>query len=279
MRGERRPLSRAPAQRPFRIVGRSVEGPGKVRLRLAGDTGGTPGTAAARSVPGQYWVLPAHGGARIPVVDVTPAGNGSGEDASLIEVLTLWVPCGPPVGAVGERLEVRGPLGKGWNLERVTGKDVLVIAWDGGLPLTRPVIERAGGGRVRVWAGGTAPGSGGGSPWPELANATIEADGLPDMAAAARTAAFDPARSAALLAGPLPMARSAAAVLVERGMPASSIQVAVHSMLRCASGTCGRCRISTPYGSLRACHDGPVLPYDRLAGTGERQPSAGGGEE
>ena len=41
-----------------------------------------------------------------------------------------------------------------------------------------------------------------------------------------------------------------------------SVFVSVERNMKCAIGLCGHCQL----GSMFACHEGPVVPYDRVAG-------------
>jgi anaerobic sulfite reductase subunit B len=262
--------------RPYRVVARRSERPGEMTLTLASDAAvasGPAGDPITPARPGQYWVLHTAAGAKVPAVDVTLPGAVPADGGVMAEVATLRVPCGSPVGRIGERVAVRGPLGTGWNTEATEGRDLLVVAWEAGLALLRPVIERAvsGGGRfrrVRVWAGGHTWAAIGcrseWSRWSGRAGVTIGASQTLTMNAAATEARFDPTDSVALLAGPLPMTRVTAEALTRRGLPAARIQVAAHPLIRCGTGRCGHCQISAAHGVLRACQDGPVLRYDRL---------------
>lgn len=278
------------APRPYRIVDRRPEGPGEVTLMLAPESpmaygpAGDPLPSSGEAAPGQYWVLHTASGANVPAADVTFAAAASVGTDVVAEVSTLRVPCGPPLGGVGERIGMRGPLGTGWDIEAAVGRDLLVITWETGLALLRPVIERAIAvgrrfGRVRVWAGGRTwqaiPYQREWSRWSGRAGVTVGVSPTLTMAAAAAEARFDPADCVALLAGPLPMMRDTAEALTRRGLPAARIQLAVHPLIRCGTGRCGRCQIDAARGVLRACQDGPVLRYDRLAA---REPAPGGAD-
>jgi len=259
------------APRPYRIVDADSVAPGEMTLTLApipSPDAGLPGDG--RQEPGQYWILHTPRGAQIPVVPTMTTGAQR-------EVTTLRVPCEPPIGRVGDRVGLRGPLGRGWDLQGAPGRDLLVVAWEAGLKLVRPVLEQAitqsrtgqGFSRIRVWAGGhtwaAIPYKREWNRWSGRAGVTVSASRTLTMAAAAHEVELDTASTLALLAGPPPMAVATAIALTHRGMPAADIQLATHSLLRCGNGRCGRCDITTPHGVVRACADGPVLRYDRLA--------------
>ncbi|MCA2183764.1 hypothetical protein [Nonomuraea cavernae] len=267
MPGDERDRRWATAPRPHRVVERRTDGPGRVTLSL---TPASPPKAGAdrpatRPLPGQYWVLDLEGGVQVPAVDVTDLTEACGD--AVVQVTTLRVPCGQTMGVVGDLIEVRGPMGAGWDLESVTGRDLVLIGWDTGVALLSPLVEQAearGVRSVRMWAGGcerwlSRP------EWRDLAGRDgVRLSPGPDMSAAAGELDLDPGNTIALVAGPWPMACDTARALIDRGLPAASVQLAAHSFLRCGNRRCGRCRLAPSGGVLRACLDGPVLAYDRI---------------
>ncbi|MEU8247738.1 hypothetical protein [Nonomuraea sp. NPDC048916] len=260
MPGDERDRRWATAPRPHRIVDLRADGPGRLTLSLS--AAGVAGPPAPRALPGQYWVLDLAGDVRVPAVDVT---YGPGD--TLVRMTTLRVPCGLSMGTVGDLVEVRGPMGAGWDLESAAGRDLVLIGWDTGVSLLRPLIEQADDlavRSVRLWAGGCArwvsrP------EWRDLATREgVRLSPGPAMTAAADELDLDTGNTVALLAGPWPMACDTAKALIGRGLPTASVQLAAHGLLGCGNRRCGRCRLDDPGGALRACLDGPVLRYDRI---------------
>ncbi|GAB2838965.1 hypothetical protein GCM10022221_43090 [Actinocorallia aurea] len=267
-------LTRRTAPRGYRIVDRYAEAPGELTLVLAPEgsdgpaAGGTDGRSPVPPAAGRFWVLHTAAGQRLPVADVSTRRlhtDGTTAESSLVEVRALRVPCGPRACQVGEVVGLSGPRGLGWDLDGAAGLDLLVVGWERGLGLLRPVVERAlaESGRyreLRVWAAGavwSAAGDGGRCEAPATG---LLAPGGPD----APSLHFDPSATVALLAGPLAAATAAAADLHAQGVPAERIQVAAHELLRCGTGRCGGCREEAAAGPVRVCADGPVLRYDRL---------------
>jgi NAD(P)H-flavin reductase len=72
---------------------------------------------------------------------------------------------------------------------------------------------------------------------------------------------FDPARTAVLMCGPEIMMRLGAPILIDRGIPATSIYVSLERHMECGIGLCGHCQM----GPYFLCKDGPVMRYDRVA--------------
>ncbi|WP_344452562.1 hypothetical protein [Actinocorallia aurantiaca] len=274
------------APRPYRIVDRYAELPGEMTLVLVPDGPGSgsggrgagrdaaePAEGSAEPAPGRFWVLHTESGMRIPAADVSTRpllSDGQVGESSLVELRALRVPCGPGSCRIGDRVGLAGPRGNGWDLDRAAGGELLVLGWDSGLGLLRPVVERAlaGAGRyrsLRVWAAGAvwsaAPEGAGGRPVPTGVVSPVVDGPLPPG-----ELVFDPVSAVALLAGPLRLALATARRLREQGMDAERIQVAAHELIQCGSGRCGRCLLETAEGPVRVCREGPVLSYDRLAG-------------
>lgn len=269
------------APRPYRIVDRYAELPGEMTLVLVPDGRDTgrgaaePAEAGAEPAPalGRFWVLHTESGMRIPAADVSTRpllSDGQVGESALVELRALRVPCGPGSCRIGDRVGLAGPRGNGWDLDRAAGGELLVLGWDSGLGLLRPVVERALAGSwryrgLRVWAAGAvwsaAPEGAGERPVPSGVVSPVVDGPLPSV-----ELVFDPVAAVALLAGPLRLALATARRLREQGMDADRIQVAAHELVQCGSGRCGRCLLETAEGPVRVCREGPVLSYDRLAG-------------
>ncbi|MBH0184424.1 MAG: hypothetical protein HP477_03100 [Nitrospira sp.] len=57
------------------------------------------------------------------------------------------------------------------------------------------------------------------------------------------------------------MMRLGAPILIDRGIPATSIYVSLERHMECGIGLCGHCQM----GPYFLCKDGPVMRYDRVA--------------
>ena len=73
-------------------------------------------------------------------------------------------------------------------------------------------------------------------------------------------AAFDPAKTVAMLCGPEIMMRFAAVDLAKAGVPPEAIHLSMERNMKCAIGRCGHCQFSSDF----VCKDGPVATWARL---------------
>jgi NAD(P)H-flavin reductase len=58
------------------------------------------------------------------------------------------------------------------------------------------------------------------------------------------------------------MMRFGVQALRARGVSDANVFVSLERNMRCAVGLCGHCQL----GPLLVCRDGPVFPYERVAG-------------
>ncbi|MBH0177625.1 MAG: Ni/Fe hydrogenase subunit gamma, partial [Nitrospira sp.] len=72
---------------------------------------------------------------------------------------------------------------------------------------------------------------------------------------------LDAAKTMVLMCGPEIMMRLGAPILIDRGIPATSIYVSLERHMECGIGLCGHCQM----GPYFLCKDGPVMRYDRVA--------------
>jgi NAD(P)H-flavin reductase len=73
-------------------------------------------------------------------------------------------------------------------------------------------------------------------------------------------ATFDPHNTVAMLCGPEVLMRHAANTLVDVGVPAGRIHLAMERNMKCAIGLCGHCQ----FGPTFICKDGPVMSYEMI---------------
>jgi NAD(P)H-flavin reductase len=177
----------------------------------------------------------------------------------------------------GDVFGVRGPYGVGWAVSDGVGEDVVIVAGGIGLAPLRPAVlevlaARQHFGRVSLLYGARTPDD-------VLFGAELElwaADADVDVAVTVDRAptswagqvglvtelipraAFNPARSLALVCGPEVMIRYVAAALAARGVPAGKIKLSLERNMRCGVGLCGHCQLR----EYLICVDGPVFPFD-----------------
>lgn len=225
--------------------------------------------------PGQFNMLYAFG--------VGEAAISISGDPGRTSVLTHTV---REVGAVtkalgrlssGDTVGVRGPFGQGWPVAAATGRDVVLVAGGIGFAPLRAVVyellaHRDRYGRIGLAYGARTPddilypGELDGwrtEGWMDVAvtvdRATEPWQGRVGVVTTSlKHLAYDPSETIAFLCGPEIMMRFVGAELLARGVPASSIHVALERNMKCGVGHCGHCQL----GPAFLCRDGPVFPFD-----------------
>jgi NAD(P)H-flavin reductase len=179
----------------------------------------------------------------------------------------------------GDELGIRGPYGRGWPLEAIRGKDIVIAT--GGLGCA-PVVgaieyifrRRSQYGTVKILHGVKTPrdllyrerfDAWGRHPDTQV----LLTSGQPDktwhdhvgvVTELFEQVSVDPARTVVLMCGPEIMMRLGASILIGRGLPAAAIHVSLERHMECGIGLCGHCQM----GPYFLCKDGPVMRYDRI---------------
>ncbi|OFX34265.1 MAG: Ni/Fe hydrogenase subunit gamma [Armatimonadetes bacterium RBG_16_67_12] len=173
---------------------------------------------------------------------------------------------------------VRGPYGSPWPVDRVTGKDVMVVAGGIGLAPLRPVLyhfvrHRSDYGRIQVLVGARVPADllylEDYDAWRARDIEVVVTVDRADETWKGRVGVVpilfyslrpDPRRTAIFTCGPEIMMRFVIYEALARRIPKESIYVSLERNMKCAIAFCGRCQ----YGPAFLCKDGPVLSYDRI---------------
>ncbi|MFL5643856.1 MAG: 4Fe-4S dicluster domain-containing protein [Chloroflexota bacterium] len=225
--------------------------------------------------PGQFVMaaLPAFSDAPISVSRFRPDGLD----------LTIRA-AGPATRALtrlerGETLGLRGPLGRGWPVDKMTGRDVVIVAGGIGLAPLRPLIDaclarREAIGTVRLFLGARSPSD-------RLfvdeigrlaASGHIEVEETVDRAGpdwlgrvGIVTQLFDRAtwdgrNAVAFICGPERMMQASSDVLFGRGIDVDRTWVTLERNMACGVGLCGHCQL----GRFFVCKDGPVFSLAEL---------------
>jgi len=230
--------------------------------------------AIAPPVAGQFTMLWAWGAGEVPI-SVSALVDGGRLVHTIRDVAGVTKTlCASKRGDV---LGVRGPYGRGWDVEAARGHDLVIVAGGIGLAPLRPVVhtvlaDRSAFGRVSLVVGSrteqellfraeldgwwhrheidvrtivdrSSPGWSG-----SVGVVTGELVGL----------SIDPTTTRAMVCGPEVMMRVVAQHLTDRGVAASAVEVSVERNMQCAVKTCGHCQV----GPFFACTDGPVLTWD-----------------
>ena len=180
---------------------------------------------------------------------------------------------------VGDSLGIRGPFGRGWPLDDIRGKDIVIVT--GGLGCA-PVVgaieyvfrRRSQYGNVNILHGVKTPhdllfrerfDAWRRQPDTQVLLTSDQPDKTWHYHVGVVTELFeqvavDPARTVVLMCGPEIMMRLGAPILMERGVPATAIHVSLERRMECGIGLCGHCQM----GPYFLCKDGPVMSYDRV---------------
>jgi len=187
---------------------------------------------------------------------------------------------------VGDKLGIRGPFGKGFDIEFLKGKDILFMCGGLGFAPLRSLINyvfehRADYGKVTVLYGCktsndllftdevrswcnqinieyylTVDKVSEGEQWDH--NVGVITTLIPKVD-------FNPDTTYAVVCGPPVMYRFVIKSLKERGVPEDHIIVSLERRMKCGVGKCGHCQINGIY----VCQEGPVFNYHETKGLPE----------
>ena len=252
-----------------RVVETCRETADTVTLALEPLTAGIPDVA-----PGQFNMLWACGVGEVPVSSSAASGQGlllhTIRDVGRVTHALCAVPAGGVIG-------VRGPFGRGWDIDGARGGDVVIIGGGLGLAPLRPVVHEVLQRRDEFASVSLVVGARTAADllfraeldrwWQDR---RISVRTIVDRPSAdwhgsigivtneLRRVAFDPLRTVAMVCGPEIMMRVATAHLSENGVPAPRILLSLERNMQCGIGLCGHCQLA----GLFTCVDGPVLSWD-----------------
>jgi NAD(P)H-flavin reductase len=181
----------------------------------------------------------------------------------------------------GDIVYLRGPYGKGWPIEEVKGKNVLLVAGGIGLPPLRPFIlyvkhHRAEFGKLEILYGARTPS--------DLiyrdrfdefrkikdTRLLLTVDALPegerwDYKVGVVTILFEdmnstPENTIVFTCGPEIMMKFVVKGLLERGFKPNQIYLSMERRMKCGIGKCGHCQLGPKF----VCKDGPVFLYAEI---------------
>ena len=176
----------------------------------------------------------------------------------------------------GDAVGVRGPFGSAWPVDKVKGKDVVIVTGGIGLAPLRPAVCHILGRREEI--GKFALLYGARTPRDILYREQLERwrskldlqvrvtvdNAGPDwygtvgvVTILIHKARFDPANTVAMVCGPEIMMRFTVQELIKEGMREEDIYVSMERNMKCAVGFCGHCQ----YGPHFICKDGPVFRF------------------
>ncbi len=226
-----------------------------------------------RPRPGQFTEIYIPGVGEAPVSVCGCAGNDTvAQTVRSVGVLTEYL----FRMKEGDLVGIRGPYGRGWPLEKMEGRDVLIVAGGIGLAPLRGVIQEVRDNRERYGKLSILYGS----RKPDLLLYRYEYDeyrAIPNsellitvdepgdgwdgrvgvVTKLIPESSVDRENSIALVCGPEIMMRFAVKALVENGFVESHIWLSMERRMKCGIGLCGHCQV----GPLFVCRHGPVFPY------------------
>lgn len=257
------------------VVARIQESPTIFTLQLRLDDASAQ--AAYRFAPGQFNMLylVGVGEVAISIMSDPEDRNGVGHTIRAVGRVTQGLAALQP----GDRVGLRGPFGRGWPLQEMGGRDVVLVL--GGLGCA-PVVSvihyilrrRERFGRLVIIQGVKHAED---LIWREQYDRWSKLPDTQVLVAADQGAAlwpwhvgrvtalfdlasFNPERAAAMMCGPEGMMRVAAEQLLARGLPESSLYLSMERNMQCAVGRCGHCQL----GGAFVCRDGPVFNWGEV---------------
>jgi len=182
---------------------------------------------------------------------------------------------------VGDLVQLRGPFGNGWPMEKAYGKNLIIVAGGIGMAPLRPVVyhvirDRNKFGRVFILYGArTVEDILYGKElkkWGSMQDIAVHLSVDEASPKAKRglhvgvvTTLFDlidsPMQdSVTFTCGPEIMMRFVTKQLLLKGQRSCDIFVSLERRMKCGIGHCGHCQIGAKY----VCKDGPVFPYSDI---------------
>jgi sulfite reductase subunit B len=179
----------------------------------------------------------------------------------------------------GQSMFVRGPLGKGFNLDKLRGHDILVVAGGIGLCPTRSLIQyildrRTEFKKFSLFFGARTPkdqlfledlADWRKSKDVDYHETVDKAEGTDWKGnVGVITTLFQKTKitpeTRAIICGPPIMYKFVIKELEKIGVPHNNVFVDLERRMKCGVGKCGHCQINDKY----VCFDGPVFSYDEI---------------
>lgn len=180
----------------------------------------------------------------------------------------------------GDVVGIRGPLGTGFDVKELFGKDILIVAGGLGIAPVRSLIqyildERARFGAFHLLYGARSPDEilfqEDLALWrksPDV-NFHVTVD-RPDEQWRGRSGVvttlfrelgkLDPVETMAVIVGPPVMFKFVLLEVLARGVPQANVYCSLERRMKCGVGKCGHCQV----GNVYVCLEGPVFRYSKL---------------
>ena len=184
----------------------------------------------------------------------------------------------------GATIGVRGPMGTGFPMEKMRGKDILFAPGGLGLAPARSLInqvldDRESFGRVIILYGARNPSEllfkDELEAWKTRSDVELHVTvDRPDDAWTGHVGVIttlfkditvNPRNTVAVTVGPPVMYRFVLMELLGKGIPETQIWLSLERRMKCGVGKCGHCQINNLY----CCQQGPSFSYDQIKGLEE----------
>lgn len=183
----------------------------------------------------------------------------------------------------GDQIGIRGPYGRPFEVEKLSGQDLLLISGGCGMAPLRSLIQYCEDrpetfGRITLLYGAKSPADrlfkqdlqawqdsqrfACGYTVDEAAGDACYGGNVGLITALIPPLAIDPARTVAAIVGPPVMYRFVIDELKKKGLGEEQIIVSLERQMRCGVGKCGHCSIEHLY----CCSDGPVFWLHEVSG-------------
>lgn len=181
----------------------------------------------------------------------------------------------------GDEVFVRGPYGRGYPMDQMRGKDLIIVGGGCGVAPLKSVIgfveeNHKEFGKLDIYLGFRNPGdvlfTRDQRGWKKRHRLNVSVDQAPPgvcyeghvgfVTEMLQEADLPKRNTAALLCGPPKMLGSCVEILRQKGFRDTQIYVSAERLMYCGVGRCCHCMIK----DLFTCKDGPVFRYDELSG-------------
>jgi anaerobic sulfite reductase subunit B len=179
----------------------------------------------------------------------------------------------------GDTLFVRGPYGKGYPMDKLFGKELIVIGGGSGVAPLKGILSyvdkhKNNFGEVSLYFGFRTPEDilfkDEMRQWRNKYNLNLSVDKNPNKARISCDVCFitnliekaklNPENKIVFICGPPMMMNITISILKNKGFKEEQIYVSTERLMQCALGICGHCMIHGKY----TCLDGPVFRYDEI---------------
>jgi len=250
----------------YEIITKEKTGPAIYNFVLSGQLNFSPGQFIQAGIPhiGEATFAPCSDPDQKNSFELCVRGCGSTTDA-----ITKLLP--------EDFLNIRGPYGNGWPIEKLKKKDIILVAGGMGLIPLRPLIFKLlknkrsfnkislfGGFRTKehvLFEADLVK-------WKKSIDINIYLEQLTNDSFYNHGLITEPLekmkintkKSIALICGPEVMVPFVTKALSERGLPDDQIYLSYERRMECGIGICQHCSI----GKYLVCKDGPVFRYDQI---------------